>query len=108
MSEFFIPQGPYSLPCSITLLKGKPLLNPKDFTFTSDAFGYSLSYKGQPIGGAGTVNRARKHPRTAEADRELYARGARMEIANLVDGRGPRYMRDYIQQIDQQQPSTVH
>lgn len=83
-------------------------MNASDFSYTSDPYGYKLSYKGQPIGGAGVLDRSTKHPSTAKADRELFARGAQMEIAALVDGRGPGFMRLHIAQIDQQQPIPVH
>ena len=83
-------------------------MNPKDFTFTSTASGYALSYKGQPIGGAGTTSSERKHPSASKADRDLFARSARMEIAKLIEGYGPRYMRDHIEQINQQQHSALH
>ena len=80
--------------------------DPTQLAFTADAWGYKLTYRGQPIGGAGLAHRDRIHWRYAHANREMFAADARLDIERLTRGAGqPRYL-DAIRQIDVQQETT--
>lgn len=73
---------------------------PETLSFKSDAYGYMLSYRGRPIGGAGSARRGRKHWRHVRADRAMFADDARREIAALKAGAGQPRMRAVIEEID--------
>lgn len=65
-----------------------------DLTFTSDAYGYMLQYKGQNIGGAGLMHRNPMHWKHAKANRAMFAADAERAIAAIEAGKGQaRYMR---------------
>lgn len=83
-----------------------PAFDPTQLAFTADAWGYLLTYRGQPIGGAGLARRDPMHWRHARANREEFASDARRDIEHLKRGTGqPRYL-DAIRQIDAQQETT--
>ena len=83
-----------------------PDFDPSRLGFTADAWGYRLTYRGQPIGGAGLAYRDRMHWRHAHANREMFTADARRDIEHLKRGTGqPRYL-DAIRQIDAQQETT--
>jgi hypothetical protein len=73
------------------------------YTFKSDAYGYMLYYKGQPIGGAGTLERKPKHWRHRQADVKMHADSARREIAQLEAGYGQKRLRDAVNAIDRKE-----
>ena len=89
-----------------------PAFDPSQLSFTADAWGYMLTYRGQPIGGAGLAHRDRMHWRRARANREMFAADARRDIESLKLGAGgPGLLRDAfyphrIRQIDAQQETT--
>lgn len=79
-----------------------------DLTFTSDAYGYMLFYKGKPIGGAGTLHRHTKHWQHLRKDVQMFADNARREIAALKAGRGQERFLRVMDQIDKNLPITSH
>lgn len=74
--------------------------HPEFLTYTANAWGYMLTYRGQNIGGAGNANRNPKHWRHARADVAMFAEDARRAIAHLRAGRGRPDMRASIEKID--------
>lgn len=83
-----------------------PAFDPSQLSFTAAAWGYMLTYRGQPIGGAGLANRDRMHWRHAQANREMFAADARRDIERLKGGAGfPRYL-EVIRKIDTQLETT--
>lgn len=76
------------------------MLHPEALSFTSNAYGYMLAYRGQNIGGAGNAHRNPKHWQNARKDRAMFADGARREIEALKAGRGSATMKSAISQID--------
>ena len=79
---------------------------PQVLTFQSDSRGYMLYYRGEPIGGAGTMPRSTgreppKHWRHRRADARMHADAARRQIELLASGAGPQYLRDAMAAINQ-------
>ena len=65
-------------------------ISPEHLTYTSNADGYMLSYKGTPIGGVG-VKLPRERPlrgNQAENNRIMFSSDARREIRDLINGHG--------------------
>lgn len=56
-------------------------------SFTYDPTGYMLTYKGKPIGGAGTKAPS-THWRHRRADLKMYREAAQRELSHLAAGRG--------------------
>jgi hypothetical protein len=77
-------------------------LDRSEFTFTSDAYGYMIYYRGKPLGGAGTKERNKKHWRHARADRKMFHDDAEREINSLVTGSGQARFLTVIRQIRRQ------
>jgi hypothetical protein len=83
-----------------------PAFDPSQLSFTAAACGYRLTYRGQPIGGAGLAHRDRIHWRYAHANREMFTSDARRDIEHLKRGAGqPRYL-EVIRKIDTQLETT--
>ena len=80
--------------------------DPTQLAFTADAWGYKLTYRGQPIGGAGLAHRDRMHGRHAHANREMFAADARRDIEHLKSGTGQTRYLEQIRQLDAQQETT--
>lgn len=69
-------------------------------SFTSDAYGYMLTYRGENLGGAGVKERKALHWKHRRDNLRMFAQDARREIALLTDGRGqPRFLQA-IERID--------
>ena len=85
------------------------MLHPESLAFTSNAYGYMLTYRGENIGGAGNARREPKHWRHARADVAMFHDDARREVAALRAGTGQRRMREVIEAIDAKHsaPATV-
>lgn len=79
------------------------IVAPEHLTADITSDGYMLHYKGQPIGGVGTILHRRtpnRHWTHERADRIMYAAAAKREIDKLVKGIGmPRFI-DAIRAID--------
>lgn len=73
-----------------------------DLTYTANANGYMLYYKGKPIGGAGVVLPRDRPLRGNQARNNMcnFAEDARMEIHALDAGRGQQRFRDAMLRID--------
>jgi hypothetical protein len=87
---------------------GAPSGDP-ELTFRCGESGYMIFYRGQPIGGAGTLRHTTgrepsMHWRHRRANIRLFADAARREIARLKEGGGPQFMRDVMATVDQQPP----
>ena len=69
-----------------------------DFTFESNHSGYMLRYKGQAIGGVGSLRTSDKpkHWRHKRADAAENREQAEREIEHLLAGRGQRRFLDAI------------
>jgi hypothetical protein len=88
--------------------KAKSFLNEsemtrEDFDFTYSHKGYMLTYKGKPIGGAGTLPTGKpKHWKHQRADLKMYREDANREIQDLLQGRGQARFLKVIKEIDQE------
>ena len=58
-----------------------------DFTYSADAYGYMIVYKGKEIGGVGTDGRPAKHWRHARADSKMFNENAKQCIRDLLAGK---------------------
>ena len=78
----------------------------KDFTFTTNARGYMIQYKGQNIGGAGISNDA-PNPRGHHVRINLKYNGLSAEatIRAILHGMASTYMAETIQRIDKEEDS---
>ena len=79
----------------------------ENFTYKATTIGYTVYYKGHPIGGAGTLGTAtytsdgrRRSAKAKKADLDMYIQSAQSIIKGFVAGRGPAYMREVIVRID--------
>ena len=72
------------------------------FTYTADANGYMLFYKGQPLGGVGVKLPRSKplHWKHARANAKENNEQAKREIAELESGAGQSRYRNVINGID--------
>lgn len=61
--------------------------------------GYMLRYRGQPIGGAGTLKKS-KNWQNQRADLKMYRENAEREIEHLVAGNGQARFLDAIKKIE--------
>lgn len=77
----------------------------KNLSYTYNADGYTLTYKGRPIGGAGVqLPREKKlHWRHARANREQFQGDAEREIRLLLAGKGQSRFIEAIARIDAEQ-----
>lgn len=81
------------------------IVAPEHLTADIASDGYMLRYKGQPIGGVGTILHQRtpnpkRHWTYERADRQMYAAASKREIDKLVKGTGmPRFI-EAIRDID--------
>lgn len=72
----------------------------EDFTFKYDAYGYMLYFHDKPIGGAGTLERNRKHWKHIRADLKMNRENAEREIDHLLNGSGQKRFLDVIEKIE--------
>lgn len=80
--------------------------NRADFSYTATASGYMIQYKGQNIGGAGTLQPYKGRQRAKQV--AAHAASAMRCITELVEGRGQQRFLDAIEGIDNPAlPSTV-
>ena len=78
----------------------------KDFSYTSSSTGYQIQYKGQNIGGAGTLPRDKpKHWKHARADVQMHKDSAESQIRDILKGNGEKRFMDNIRAIDNMKPS---
>jgi hypothetical protein len=77
----------------------------KNLSYTYDADGYMLTYKGRPIGGAGVKLPREKplHWKHARANRHDNQQSAEREIAALIAGNGQGRFLEVITRIDAEQ-----
>lgn len=76
----------------------------EDISYTYDARGYMMYYKGQPIGGAGIDRTARP----SRANIKLFKRSAEVTKRELVAGLGGEYMTACILAIDRAEREKNH
>jgi hypothetical protein len=68
-------------------------IDEKQLSYGSNSSGYTLFYRGVPIGGAGAQHTGRRHWRHVRADVRMYADNAAREVEYLKQGKGqPRFM----------------
>jgi hypothetical protein len=80
----------------------------KELSYTSNSFGYTLHYRGKPIGGAG-VNQAASHAADGKPVRwqvtrknmNLHSQSAQRELDHIIDGSGQQRFLDAIKKIDE-------
>lgn len=72
----------------------------KDLTFTYDAYGYMLYYKGKPIGGAQCKPDRPKVGMAVVSNREYYRGQAQLTMNQISQGRVPHYMAEAIKTIE--------
>lgn len=83
-----------------------PTFDPNQLSFTADAWGYMLTYRGHNIGGVALLHRTKMHWRRAQQNREDFVADAKRDIESLKQGRGPKICREAILEIDAQQETT--
>lgn len=73
----------------------------EDFKAEINHKGYMIFYKGNPIGGAGTLPSSKpKHWRHKRADVKMYTEQSDREIEQLVQGNGQQRFVDVINKIN--------
>lgn len=80
-------------------------LNRKDFTYSATSSGYMIQYKGQNIGGAGTLQPYKGRKRAQQAAE--YQASAELCITYLVEGHGQQRFLDAIERIDNPVPPST-
>lgn len=71
-------------------------LDRADLSYTATSDGYTIHYKGLPVGGAGVElpRKKRLHWRHARANLAMFTEQAKSQIDAIVDGRGePRFLK---------------
>lgn len=71
-----------------------------DLRWSSDAYGYTIFYKGRSIARGGVMNRRSKGFREAQIDRAHYAARAEATVGQLMRGEGPACLLDEIRKIE--------
>ena len=77
-------------------------INPDDITYTYNKKGYTLYYKGKPVGGAGVDKYAKGCPSNVW----LFQESAKLEKQAILNGRGLRTIMQAIQTI--METETTH
>ena len=72
------------------------MINPNALTYTYTSRGYTMYYKGLPIGGAGTDTEKKPH----RSNVRLYKELAEIDKQRLLNGTGSKLMYDAIREID--------
>lgn len=73
----------------------------EDFTYSANAEGYMIKYKGQNIGGARILGKFKGRGRSVAIQRNDYARNAENEIENIVNGYIHSHYQSAIEKINQ-------
>lgn len=71
-----------------------------DFSFTYNARGYMIIYKGKNIGGAGIVGQYKGRGRAVAKQMEAYREQAERTVSQLCNGIGSKFMIDNIKKIN--------
>jgi hypothetical protein len=72
----------------------------EDLSFTSDKYGYMISYKGNEIGGASLYGKPKMHWKHAKANIIMFREQAIKTIMDLSKGVGPAYLLQVIETIE--------
>ena len=76
------------------------MLNRKDFSYTYNTNGYMIQYKGENIGGVGTINQYKGRGRQRNQQLNSYKNQAERTINELIDNKGHKHMLENIRKID--------
>lgn len=78
-------------------------IDPKDLHYEYSTKGYTLYYKGEPIGGVGCENEVyfKSRVRRSRSNLTLFKNLAELEKNSILHGRGQRYMLDKIAEIQE-------
>ena len=77
-------------------------LRREDFSYTNNAEGYMIQYKGKNIGGAGILGKFSGRGRAVTKQRQDYAEDANREIRLIISGNGQARFYETIKKIDGQ------
>lgn len=72
------------------------MINPNTITYSYTSRGYTMYYKGLPIGGAGTITEKKPY----WTNISVYKKLAEVEKQRLLNGTGSKLMYDAIHEID--------
>lgn len=82
-------------------------LQRSDFTYQVTARGYMLQFRGQSIGGAGTLpTDKRMHWQHVRSNTNLFREQAEMRIQNLLAGRGEPRFWSLIKEVQAHEPDN--
>lgn len=76
------------------------VLREKDFSYTYNAEGYMIQYKGKNIGGAGIIGKSKSRGKARQADLNMYRGQAENDIAAILTGSGSLHYWDAIEKIN--------
>jgi len=71
----------------------------EDFSFTYDAYGYMLKFRGRNLGGAGLAHRDPMSQKHQGANLALFYKQAEMEIQDLLAERGQGRFKKIIDEV---------
>ena len=77
-------------------------LKREDFSYTYNAEGYMLQYKGKNIGGAGILGKFSGRGRAVTKQMQYYAEQANEEIQLIINGNGQARFYEVIRRIEAQ------
>lgn len=72
--------------------------NKEDFSFTVNAEGYMIAYKGKNIGGASIMGKSKSRGRARAKDMEDYRESAKRDIERIING---TWSTNYIKAINE-------